>query len=114
MQRGLFEMVPGISSPGISSPGISSPEPATAPEVTAAESAAVEQPGAAAAGIDERGGQVLAALDSLGGMAAIGQLVEHTGLSRGAVRRRLGRLIKQGRLRRIGQGLKTRYQLVEK
>ncbi len=125
VQRGVFELVPGWSSPA---PTSSSRRPSGATTrqsearrsqgARAVEDAEVavakKQPRVAAAGLEEGVEQVLEVLEAAGGTAAIGRLAEETGLSRGQVRRRLGRLIEQGRVQRIGQGLKTRYEVVEK
>jgi len=53
-----------------------------------------------------------AALTAAGGSASLNELVEHTGSTRYALRRQLNGMIAAGEAKRVGAGLKTRYELV--
>jgi len=92
-------------------PAPATPAVAESPPATPAETAAGVLEEVAETGERDR---VLAALRELGGEAATAQLVRRTGLGNSQVRRSLRALEAQGRVRRSGQGLQTRYHAVEK
>lgn len=59
-----------------------------------------------------RASEAFAALDAAGGTASLSELVEQTGSTRYALRRELNGMIAAGEAKRVGAGLKTRYELV--
>jgi len=92
------------------------PSPVSGGRARAALPAApgVVLPAAPAAAPSEEGKRVLAALKKFGDAGgATSELVRESGLTQKQVRDSERELLGQGRIRRSGQGLKTRYYLVE-
>ncbi len=57
--------------------------------------------------------EALEALGAAGGSASLNELVEQTGSTRYALRRQLNGMIASGEAKRVGAGLKTRYELMK-
>ncbi|MCP4657118.1 MAG: hypothetical protein GY856_17050 [bacterium] len=57
--------------------------------------------------------EALEALDAAGGSASLSELVGQTGSTRYALRRQLNGMIASGEAKRVGAGLKTRYELLK-
>ena len=89
---------PAVAPPALPPPSLPA-EPAAEPAAERAEPSEEEQ-------------AVLQALGELGGTAATSQLVRQTGLPQSQVRKAIKGLQAAGLVRRLGEGLQTRYQAV--
>jgi len=104
--RNALRSLPPPSAPAAMAPAALAPSPPPAGPSAAEPAAERAEPSR-----EEK--VVLKMLVDLGGAAATGQLVRETGLLQSQVRKAIKGLEAAGRIRRTGEGLQTRYVVVE-